>query len=85
MDFSELLRLTRLFHGLTQKQLAERVNFTQAVISNVENRKKYPSQRLKVALTREFPRTQEFERFLYEIKQGVVGNDIDYDTDNHAD
>jgi len=70
MDFSEFLRFTRLFHGLTQKELADRIGFTQAVISNVENKKKYPSTRLKVALTREFPRTQEFERFLYEIKRG---------------
>lgn len=72
MDFSEYLRFTRLFHGLTQKEIAARLGYTQALISEVENKRKHPSTRLKVALTREFPRTIEFERFLIELKMEMV-------------
>lgn len=70
MDFSEQLKLTRLFYGLTQAELADKLNYTQPVISDIENRRKIASQKLKVALTRQFPRTDEFERFLMELKRG---------------
>ena len=78
MDFSEYLRFTRLFHGLTQKEIASRLGYTQALISEVENKRKHPSTRLKVALTREFPRTIEFERFLIELKMEMVTLDDNY-------
>lgn len=70
MDFSDHLKLTRLFYGLTQSEMAQRLGYKQAIISEVETKRKYASTRLKVALTREYPRTAEFERFLCEMERG---------------
>lgn len=69
MDFSEYLRHTRLFYGLTQKQFAEILGYKQSTISDVENKRKNASDRLRAAIARQYPKTPEFERFLCEIKQ----------------
>lgn len=69
MDFSTYLRLTRHFHGLTQSDFAKKIGYKQATISDVENKRKNASDKLKAAVARTFPRTDEFDRFLMEIKQ----------------
>ncbi|RUL51108.1 helix-turn-helix domain-containing protein [Lysinibacillus antri] len=74
MDFSEYVRHTRLFYGLTQKEFAEKLGYKQTTISDVENKRKNASDRLRAALIRNYPKSPEFERFLYEIKQGGVNN-----------
>ncbi|MFP3919348.1 helix-turn-helix transcriptional regulator [Lysinibacillus telephonicus] len=68
MDFSDYLRFTRLFYGLTQRDFAEKLGFKQSTISDVENKRKNASDRLRAAIARQYPKTPEFERFLYEIK-----------------
>lgn len=69
LNFSDYLKLTRLFYGLTQSEMARRLGYKQSIISEVETKRKNASDKLKVALTREYPRTAEFERFLYEMKK----------------
>ncbi|EON74124.1 helix-turn-helix domain-containing protein [Lysinibacillus sphaericus] len=70
MDFSEYLRHTRHFHGLTQAVFAETLGYKQSTVSDIENKRKNASNKFKAALVRMYPRTESFERFLIEIKQG---------------
>lgn len=68
-DFSEQLRQTRYFYGLTLQKFGERVGFSIGYISDIERRRKTASDKFKVAVLREFPRTDAFDRFLIEIKR----------------
>lgn len=70
MDFSDYLRLTRLFYGKTQSDFAKDLGYKQSTISDVENKRKIASDKLRIALARRFPKSEEFERFLMEIKRG---------------
>lgn len=69
MDFSDYLRFTRLFHGLTQHDFAHSLSFCQSTISEVENKRKTASDRLRASVSRYYPRTPEFDAFLIEIKR----------------
>ena len=71
MDFSEYLRYTRLFYGLTQSAFAAELGYKQSTISDVENKRKNGSVRLRAAIYRKYPKSPEFERFLCEMRQGV--------------
>lgn len=72
MDFSEFLRHTRYFYGLTLREFGDRVNFSVGYISDVERQRKNASDKFKAAVLREFPRTDAFDRFLMEIKRGDI-------------
>jgi|GEM_PF-6031524 len=70
MDFSDFLRKTRFFYGLTLSQLSERINYSIGHINDVENRRKTASDKFKATVIREFPRNEAFDRFLYAEKEG---------------
>ncbi|MGE7984964.1 helix-turn-helix transcriptional regulator [Lysinibacillus fusiformis] len=66
MEFCDYLKKTRSFYGLTQAELAVKLGYAQTTVSDIENKRKHASEKFKAALIRHFPRTDEFERFLYE-------------------
>lgn len=69
MDYAEFLRLTRLYYGMTQTELAEALGFRQSTVSDIENKRNNPSDKFRSALARKFP-TQgntEFALFLIEM------------------
>ena len=68
MEFSEFLRQTRYFYGLTLSEFGDRVNFSVGYISDVERQRKNASDKFKAAVRREFPRNEAFDRFLIELK-----------------
>lgn len=70
MDFSDYLKHTRNFYGLTLVEFGEHINFSPAYINEIERKRKTASDKFKTAVLREFPRTDAFDRFLMEIKRG---------------
>ncbi len=42
-NLSKALRLMRVFHDLTQKELAEKIGISKSYISEIESRKKKPN------------------------------------------
>jgi len=70
MDFSDFLRETRFFYGLTLSQLSKRIDYSIGHINDVEKKRKTASDKFKATVRREFPRNEAFDRFLYEEKEG---------------
>ena len=70
MDFSGTYDLLG-FSRADTKEIAARLGYTQALISEVENKRKHPSTRLKVALTREFHEQSSLSVF-NELKMEMV-------------
>ncbi|MEG0471096.1 MAG: hypothetical protein RR588_02065 [Solibacillus sp.] len=69
MDFSDLLRKTRFFYGLTLNQLSERIKYSIGHINDIEKKRKTASDKFKATVRREFPRNEAFDRFLYAEKK----------------
>ena len=70
MDFSDFLRKTRFFYGLTLSQLSERIKYSIGHINDIEKKRKTASDKFKATVRREFPRDEAFDRFLYAEKEG---------------
>lgn len=69
MDFSNYLRHTRNFYGLTLIEFGKHIKFSPSYINEIERKRKNASDKFKAAVLREFPRTEAFDRFLIEAKR----------------
>ncbi|AWE07894.1 hypothetical protein DCE79_11075 [Lysinibacillus sp. 2017] len=71
MDFSDYLRQTRYFYGLTLEELGRRIGYSIGHINDIENKRKIATEKFKATVRREFPRNDAFDRFLIEAKGSV--------------
>ena len=69
MDFSNYLRQTRYYYGLTLEDMGKRINYSIGHISDIENKRKVATEKFKATVRREFPRNEAFDRFLMESNE----------------
>lgn len=76
VNFGEKLKELRIQAGLTQKQLAERINVTKSVISYYELQERYPSPETLIKLSNVFHVTTDY-LLGKECKQTLDISDLD--------